>query len=107
MPAAWRPARAVGILIGDDLFLLTSGRRHDPDVSRLGVGLEIHIDHAEDHPLAVGRNLRLAHAPELHHVFKSEGALGLRDGRESERNDGKKTKKETPHAVASSANGKV
>ena len=75
-----RPARAVGILIGDDLALLTSGRRHDPDVRRLGVGRQIHVDHAEDHPLAVRRNLRLADALELHHVFEGEGMLGLRKG---------------------------
>ena len=74
-----RPARTVGVLIGDDLaVLLTStGRGHDPDVRRLRVGFEIDIDHAEDHPLAVGRNFRLADALELHHVFEGEGMLGL------------------------------
>ena len=55
-------------------------QRHDPDVRRLGVGFEIDVDHAEDHPLAVGRNLRLAHALQLHHVVEGEGMLGLSDG---------------------------
>ena len=47
---------------------------------RLGVGFKIDVDHAEDHPLAVGRNLRIAHALQLHHVFEGEGMLGLGDG---------------------------
>src|SRR5271157_4198587 len=99
-----RPTRTVGILIGDDLSLLTSGRRHDPDVRRLRIGLEIHIDHAEDHPLAVGRNLRLADALQLHHVFESKGMLDLREGGQRKNDEGKKNEKETAHEGTSTAN---
>jgi len=49
-------------------------------VRRLGVGCKIDIHHAEDYPLAVRRNLRLAHALELHHVFKREGMFRLGKG---------------------------
>ena len=52
-------------------------QRHDPDVRRLRVGSEIDIDHAEDYPLAVGRDLRIADALQLHHVVEGEGMLGL------------------------------
>jgi hypothetical protein len=90
--AIGRPARAVSILIGNDLALLTSCRRHDPDVRRLGVGLEIHIDHAEDHPLAVRRNFRLSHALQLHHVFESEGVFGLGECGEREEKNEKESK---------------
>ena len=41
---------------------------------------QVDIDGAEQHPLAVGRGHRLANALERHHVFKSEGMLGLREG---------------------------
>jgi hypothetical protein len=62
-------------------------------VRRLRVGSEIDIDHAEDHPLAVGRNLRLAHALELHHVFEGEGMLGLRKSGKCESDRARKTGK--------------
>ena len=100
-----RPARAVGVLIGDEMRsadedpaeLCSAGRPaapsplahqgHDPDVRRLRVGFEIDVDHAEDHPLAVGRNLRIAHALQLHHVVEGEGMLGLGDEREGRRQE--------------------
>ena len=70
--------------------------RHDPHMRRLGVGFEIHVDHAEDHPLAVGRNLGLAHALQLHHVFEGERMPGLGEGGKCERKH-KKGKKKTAH----------
>ncbi len=54
---------------------------HDPDVRRLRVRFEIDIQHAEDHPLAIRRNFRLAHALQFHHVFKGKGMLGLGERR--------------------------
>src|SRR3981081_3996 len=62
--------------MGHPNLFFSGGKRHDPDVGRLCVGLEIHINHAEDHPLAVRRDFRLTHALEFHHVFKSERKLG-------------------------------
>jgi hypothetical protein len=72
---------------------------------RLGVGFETYINHAEDHPLAIGRDFRLAYALELHHVFEGEGMLGLGEGGKSENDKGKKNEKETAHDGLSSANG--
>src|SRR6266852_4612169 len=63
---------------------------------RLDVGFEINVDHAENHPLAVGRNLRIADALQLHHVVEREGMLGLGDTGES-KDESKKEEKKTAH----------
>src|SRR5580692_2930789 len=101
--AVRRPARTIRILSGDDLTLLASRRGNNPEVWSLGVGLEIYINHAENHPLPVGRNFGLAHALQFHHVFECEGMFGLGKGGKSE---GKKQKgkNKTAHEGTSSAN---
>src|SRR5208283_2439275 len=92
-----RPARTVRILICDDLPLLPARHRPDPHMGRLRIGLEIHIDHAEDHPLAVRRNLRLAHALQLHHVFEGKRMFGLRKTRKRECDKSEENKGATTH----------
>ncbi len=104
-----RPARPVAVLIGDEDALGLGGRvarphtfrctvqRHDPDVRGLLVRRQIHIDRREQHPLAVGRRHRLANALQLHHVFESEGMLGLRKCRKGEEKNEEKSK--TAHEV--------
>src|SRR5208283_5744852 len=72
----------------------------DPDVRRLGVGCEIDVDHAEDHPLAVGRDLRIADALQLHHVFKGEGMFGLGRGERCQCGKHEKIKKNTAHEAS-------
>ena len=62
----------------------------DPEMRRLGVGVEVDVDRAERHPLAVGRNDGFADALELHHVFEGEGMLGLGLSEERERRAGRK-----------------
>jgi len=99
--AVWRPARTVAVLIGDKDMLALDGRgarrstihiqRDDPDVRRLCIRGQIHVDHAEEHPLAVGRGHRLADALQLHHVFESKGVLGLGEGGKREKKDEKKS----------------
>jgi hypothetical protein len=92
------PARPIiTVRLGKELSFLTSSRGHNPDVRRLGVGFEIDIDHAADYPLAVGRNLRLADALQLHHVFESERMLGLGDGGKCEWDQNEKSQEETAH----------
>lgn len=58
-------------------------KRHDPDVWRLCVRREVYIHSSKEHPFAVGRDLRLLDALQLHHVFKGEGMFGLGEGRKS------------------------
>ncbi len=71
--------------MGHPTFFFSAGERHNPDVRRLCICFEIHIDHAEDHPLAIGRDFGFAQALELHHVFEGEGMLGLGQGRKCKR----------------------
>jgi hypothetical protein len=68
-------------------------QRDDPDVRRLRVHFQIHVDYAEDDPPAVGRDLRIADALQLHHVFKCEGMLGLGESGKSEGENEKREKK--------------
>jgi hypothetical protein len=91
------PAGAVTVLISDENFLLASGGGDDPDVRGLRVGIEVDVDHAEDDPLAVGRDDGLADALQLHHVFEGEGMLGLGEGGEGEGDDCKNEQEETAH----------
>ena len=102
------PARAVAVLIGDKYaFGLLDGRdarrstiriqRDDPDVGGLFVRGQIHIDSAEQHPLAVRRGHGLADAFQLHHVFESEGMLALGECGKSEKKNEKKSK--TAHGM--------
>ena len=85
-------AGATSVLVDDDLFFLTTGAGHDPDVRRLRVGSEIDVGHAEDYPLPVGRDLRVADALQLHHVFEREGMLGLGESRNGECKNKKRQK---------------
>ena len=64
---------------------------------RLRVCCQIDIDHAEDHPLAVGRNFRFPHALELHHVFEGERVFDLGETGKREDHHGKKTRNYTAH----------
>ena len=99
--AVRRPARTVAVLIGDKNVLALDRRgarrstihiqRDDPDVRSLRVRCQIHVDRAEEHPLAVGRRHGLADALQLHHVFEREGVLGLGEGGEREKKDEKKS----------------
>ena len=63
---------------------------------RLRVGFEIDVDHAEDHPLTVGRHLRISDALQLHHVVEREGMLGLSQSGEGEGKN-EKGEKKTAH----------
>ena len=73
---------------------------------RLRIGFQIDVDHAEDHPLAVGRNLRIADALQLHHVFEGEGMLSLSESGKSKRKcKYEKREKKTAHEGPPAANG--
>ena len=67
----------VAVLIGNKNAFLSSGQGDNPDMRRLGIGFEIDIDHAEEHPLAIRRRHGFAHALQFHHVFKREWMFGL------------------------------
>ena len=108
------PARTIAILIGDEHALLSSralldGRdarrsviiriqRHDPDVRRLRIRGQIHVDRAKQHPFPIRRRHRLADPLQLHHVFKSEGMFGLRECRKRKKQNEKKN--QTSHSVS-------
>jgi hypothetical protein len=91
----------VSLLLGD---MGIGAERHDPHMWRLRIGRQIDIGHAEDHPLAVGRNLRIADALQLHHVVESERMLSLGKSGNCERKN-KKGQKNTAHEVPPAANG--
>jgi hypothetical protein len=98
------PDSPVGVLIGDDLALFVvrpASRGHNPDMRRLRVGFEAHIDHAEEHPPAIGRDLRIADALQLHHVLEGEGMLLLSDSGHGKSNESESGKKKTTHEAIS------
>jgi hypothetical protein len=53
-------------------------------VRGFGVGCEVNVHGAEQHPFAAGRGRRLADALERHHVFEGKGVFGLGEEREGE-----------------------
>ena len=73
--------------VGTLTLRLPGANRHDPEVRRLGVALEIYIHGAEGHPLAIRGDRRLADTLQLHHIFEGEGifGLGVNDEREGKR----------------------
>ena len=52
---------------------LAPGQGDDPEVRVARVGRQVHVGLAVEHPLAVGRDLGIGQALELHHLGGGEG----------------------------------
>jgi len=113
------PARTIAILIGDEHALLSSralldGRdarrsviiriqRHDPDVRRLRIRGQIHVDRAKQHPFPIRRRHRLADRFNFIMSSKVKGCLACENaGREKS-----KTKRKTRRRIVSPRNKRV
>src|SRR5215469_665931 len=92
VPPIRRPARAIfpGGIEGQLMHRAARGiERRDPNVRLARVLLQVNINHAEQHPAAIGRRHRLVDALQRHHVFKCERPPGLsQSGRGEQQENG-------------------